>query len=259
MTVKHLDRGDGVGLLDRGDGVALAHAYAPGQAPTVVFLPGFASDMTGDKATAVATWCAERGLASLRLDYSGHGASGGAFEDGTIGSWTEDALFLIRTLTTGPVILVGSSMGGWIALLAALALGDRVTGLLGIAAAPDFTEDLMWAAFPEPTRQHILTHGELRRPSPYGGETIITRALIEEGRNHLLLRGKIPLRCPVRLLQGQQDADVPWQTALRIADALETPDVRVILVKDGDHRLSRCNDIGLLLGTLGSLLVQHGP
>jgi pimeloyl-ACP methyl ester carboxylesterase len=232
--------------LDRGDGTELAYVLTAGQAPTTVFLPGFMSDMTGDKACALEAFCLARGQAFLRLDYSGHGASGGEFEHGTIGRWTEDALFLIRRLTTGKLILVGSSMGGWIALLAALALRDRLAGLIGIAAAPDFTETLMWQAMTPPERTTLQRDGMLRVPSLYGGEQIITRRLIEEGREHLLLGGPIPLRCPVRLLHGQQDPDVPWETSMKLASALESTDVRTILIKDGDHRLSRKQDLRLL-------------
>jgi pimeloyl-ACP methyl ester carboxylesterase len=236
----------------------LAHAHTPGRAPTVVFLPGFMSDMTGDKAVAVEAWCRAYGQACLRLDYSGHGKSGGRFEDGTIGTWTNDALVLIDEAVRGEVLLVGSSMGGWIALLAALARPTRVAGLVGIAAAPDFTEDLMWAAFTEADRATLERDGMLRIPSGYGSEQIITRALIEDGRTRLLLRAPIPLTCPVRLLHGQQDPDVPWQTALRLAERLQSPDVQVTLIKDANHRLSRPQDIGLLCRTVARLLGQDG-
>jgi pimeloyl-ACP methyl ester carboxylesterase len=239
--------------LDRGDGVALAYAHTPGNAPCVVFLPGFMSDMTGDKALAVQAWCQAKGFGCLRLDYSGHGASGGAFTDGCIGTWTNDALFLIEHLTTGPLILVGSSMGGWIALNLALRLGARVAGLIGIAAAPDFIETLMWPAFTAAQRTTLMQAGELRLPSDYGGEQIITRRLIEDGRTHLRLTAPIPLQCPVRLLQGQRDPDVPWPTALRLAERLETGDVRVVLIKDGDHRLSRPQDIAVLCEMVGEM------
>ncbi len=212
------------------------------------------SDMTGDKAMAVEAWCAAAGRACLRLDYSGHGGSGGRFVDGHIGRWTEDALFLIDRFAAGPIVLVGSSMGGWIALNVALRRAEHVVGLVGIAAAPDFTETLMWPAFSAAQRETLLSVGELRIPSQYGGEQIITRDLIEDGRRHLLLNGSIGLRCPVRLLQGQRDPDVPWPTALRIAEHLESDDVRVIIIKDGDHRLSRPQDIDVLLGILSALM-----
>ena len=246
------------GTLDRGDGVALAWARVPGRAPTVVFLPGFRSDMTGAKALDVASWCEAAGQACLRLDYSGHGASGGTFTDGTIGVWTTDALHLIDTLTEGPLLLMGSSMGGWIMLLLALARPDRVIGLIGMAAAPDFTEDMMWQAMLPAERTRLMTEGVLHAPSEYGVDLPITRALIEDGRRHLVLGAPIKLACPVRLLQGQADPDVPWETALRLAARLEAEDVRVILIKDGDHRLSRPGDLLLLRETLAALLQERG-
>ena len=243
-------------MLDRGDGIALAYALSPGAVPTVVFLPGFMSDMTGEKALAVEAFCRARGQACLRLDYSGHGASGGAFEDGTIGRWCEDALFLIDTLTEGPLVVIGSSMGGWIALLVALARPARVVGLIGIAAAPDFTETLIWEAMAPPERAALLRDGVLRVPSAYGGEQIVTRALIEDGRTRLLLGAPIAIACPVRLLQGIDDPDVPWETACKLSAALVARDVRVSLIKDGDHRLSRPQDIALLCATLAALLAD---
>ena len=246
------------GRLDRGDGVELAWARQEGRGPTVVFLPGFRSDMTGDKATALAAFCAERGQAMLRFDYSGHGASGGRFEDGTIGRWTDDALAVIDRLTEGPLVLVGSSMGGWIALLAALARPDRVAALIGIAAAPDFTEALMWQAMTVEQRATLMRDGVLHAPSQYGEPYPITRALIEDGRTRLLLNAPIALDCPVRLLHGQDDPDVPWELALRIAERVTGRDVQVILVKDGDHRLSRPQDLALLRRTLAPFLGQDG-
>ena len=243
-----------IGRLDRGDGVELAFALLPGRAPTVVFLPGFRSDMNGDKATALAAFCAERGQACLRFDYSGHGASGGRFENGTIGQWADDALVLIDQQSDGPLLLVGSSMGGWIALLAALARKERVSGLVGIAAAPDFTETLMWQAMTFEQRRTLMDEGVLYAPSQYGEPYPITRGLIEDGRKHLLLEAPIPLDCPVRLLHGQSDPDVPWEIALRIAEQLSSEDVQVTLVKDGDHRLSRPQDLALLMRTLAALL-----
>lgn len=245
-------------LLDRGDGVRLAYTLTPGRSPAVVFLPGFRSDMTGDKATYLAGLCAERGQAMLRFDYSGHGASEGAFEQGTIGRWTEDALALIDRLTTGPVVLVGSSMGGWIALLCARARAERVAGLIGIAAAPDFTERLMWQSMSPAERAGLMRDGAMMVPSAWGGPFPITRGLIEDGRRHLLLDAAIPLACPVHLLHGQADASVPWETALRIAERLTGGDVRVTLVKDGDHRLSRPADLELLAQTVLSLVGQDG-
>ena len=246
------------GRLDRGDGVALAWARLPGRGPTVVFLPGFASDMSGGKATALAEACRRAGRALLRFDYSGHGASGGAFADGCIGRWRDDALTVIDRLTEGPLVLAGSSMGGWIALLAALARPGRIAALVGIAAAPDFTETLMWQAMAPPEQAALLRDGYLDVPSQYGPPTRITRMLIEDGRRHLLLGAPIPLTCPVRLLQGQRDPDVPWETALRLAERIAGDDVRVTLIKDGDHRLSRPEDLALLCRTVLPLGGEDG-
>jgi pimeloyl-ACP methyl ester carboxylesterase len=246
------------GRLDRGDGVELAWARLDGRSPTVVFLPGFRSDMTGDKATALAAFCAERGQAMIRFDYSGHGSSGGGFQDGTIGRWAEDALAVIDRLSEGKLILVGSSMGGWIALLAARARPGRVAALIGIAAAPDFTEALMWEAMTFEERANLMRDGVLHVPSQYGEPYPITRALIEDGRTHVLLDGPIAIDCPVRLLHGLRDADVPWEMALRIAEQVTSHDVEVALVKDGHHRLSRPHDLALLCRTLGPLLGQNG-
>jgi pimeloyl-ACP methyl ester carboxylesterase len=192
----------------------------------------------------------------LRLDYSGHGASGGTFTAGTIGTWAEDARRTIAAVTEGPLVLVGSSMGGWIALLTALAMPERVVGLVGIAAAPDFTEDLMWAAMAPREREKLLRDGVLLMPSQYGDPIPITSALIAEGRRHLLLGAEIALDCPVRLLHGQQDPDVPWERALRLVARLRGADVQVVLVKDGDHRLSRASDLSLLTRTVAGLIAQ---
>lgn len=247
-----------VGETDRGDGVALAWVRTPGRGPTTVFLPGFRSDMTGTKALLTEAFCVRHGMACLRLDYSGHGASGGAFTDGTIGRWTDDALLLIDRLTEGPLVLVGSSMGGWIALLVALARLERIAGLIGIAAAPDFTEELMWQAMMPDERARLERDGVLHLPSQYDDPTPVTSALIADGRTRLLLDRPVPLRCPVRLLHGQRDPDVPWQTALRLAERLQSEDVQATLIKDGDHRLSRPSDLALLRRTLGDLLLQDG-
>lgn len=244
------------GRLDRGDGVELAWKKLSGQSPSLVFLPGFGSDMTGDKASNLAEFCAERGQALLRFDYSGHGASGGKFEDGTIGRWAADALCAIDQLTSEPLVLVGSSMGGWIALLAALARKERIAALVGIAAAPDFTQALMWERFSFEQRATVMQSGRLLLASEYGGPSLITRALIEDGRDHLLLTAPIALDCPVRLLHGQADPDVPWEMALTIAEQITGGDVQVTLVKDGNHRLSRPQDLALLRRIVAPLLGQ---
>ena len=247
-----------VQFTERKDAARLAWTFTPGRSPTVLFLPGFRSDMTGAKALEVAAWCEGAGQACLRLDYSGHGRSGGAFTDGAIGVWTADALHLIDTLTEGPLLLMGSSMGGWIMLLLALARPHRVVGLIGIAAAPDFTEATMWQAMLPAERTRLMTEGILHAPSEYGVDLPITRTLIEDGRRHLLMGAPIKLACPVRLLQGQADPDVPWETALRLAARLDAEDIQVILIKDGDHRLSRPGDLRLLRETLAALLQQCG-
>lgn len=246
----------GAGILARGDGSSIAYHRTSGMAPTVVFFHGFHSDMNGGKVQALEAFCTARGNGFLRFDAFGHGQSSGKLEDGTIGRWTDDAIALLDALTDGPLVLVGSSFGGWIALLAALQRRDRVKGLMGIAAAPDFTEDLMWAQFTAEQRQTMLETGNVVLPNCYEPDNpwTVPRLLIEEARNHLLLRDAINLYCPVRLIQGQQDADVPWETAIRLADALATDDVEVHLIKDGDHRLSREQDLQRLYRMLGELL-----
>ncbi len=251
---------DTTGRLDRGDGIELAWARTQGadDQPTIVFLPGFRSDMAGSKATALATFARERGVSMLRFDYSGHGVSGGRFEDGTIGEWLRDTLTVIDRLTSGRLILVGSSMGGWIGLLTALARPDRIAALVGIAAAPDFTQRLMWDAMAPQERETLLRDGVLHVPSQYGDPTPITLKLIQDGANHHVLTGRIALTCPIRLLHGQADPDVPWELALTIAAQAESTDVEVILVKDGDHRLSRPRDLALLQRTVAALLGQDG-
>ncbi len=246
------------GRLDRGDGVELAWARLPGEGPTVVFLPGYNSDMAGSKATVLRDLCAARGWPMLRLDYSGHGESGGAFTDGTIGRWTADARRVIDRQTSGKLLLVGSSMGGWIALLLARIMTAPVVGLVGIAAAPDFTETMMWDTMMPAERVTMARLGYLDVPSEYGEPYRVTMGLIEDGRNHLVLGGPIPITCPVRLLQGQRDPDVPWETALRLAAALDSSDVEIRLIKDGDHRLSRPQDLAILAGTVATLLGKDG-
>ena len=252
------------GAIDRPGGHRLAYHATAGHAtfpdaPGVIFLGGFMSDMTGTKAMALEDHCRERGLAYLRFDYLGHGQSSGAFTDGTIGRWADDAIAVIDELTAGPQVLVGSSMGGWIMLLAALARPGRVVGLLGLAAAPDFTEALIWRDLDEDMRAALLDEGVINMPSDYDDTPYpITRALIEEGRDHLLLGGPIALGCPVRLLQGMADRDVPWKTALTLAEKLAGDDVEVTLIKGGDHRLSEPPDLARLGRTLDALIERIG-
>ena len=225
-------------FLATADDRRLAHFIQPGSGPGIVFCPGFKSDMGGTKALMLAEACAAEGRAYTRFDYTGHGASSGAFEDGTIGQWAQDTVDILDTLD-GPQVLVGSSMGGWIMLLAALARPRKVAGLVGVAAAPDFTEDLMWARFPAELKDKLRTDGRWDQPSPYDPEpTPITLKLIEEGRTHQLLKAPIRLDVPVRLIHGTADPDVPWQVSATLMEKLTSDDVTLTLIKDGDHRLS---------------------
>jgi pimeloyl-ACP methyl ester carboxylesterase len=225
------------------DGRRLAYRHVPGDAPGVLFCGGYTSDMTGTKATALEAFCREEGRAHTRFDYSGHGASSGEFADGTIGAWADDALAVLDRATDGPMIVVGSSMGGWIMLLVASARPERVQGLVGIAAAPDLTEDLLLPQATPEQRRALIEEGHWMQTSAYGEPYPVTSRLLEEARAHLVLRAPIPIRCPVHLLHGQRDADVPWQTALRLAERLESEDVTIELIKAGDHRLSSAPDL----------------
>ena len=240
--------------LRRTDRDTIAYRATAGKSPGVMFLGGFMSDMTGTKAVALEAHCRRVGRACVRFDYSGHGASGGAFPDGTIGWWRDDALAVLDDIARGPQILVGSSMGGWQMLLAALARPARVAGLVGVAASPDFTEDLMWERFDDETRATLAREGLMERPSGHGEAPYpITMRLIEEARDHLLLRGPISVQCPLHLLQGMRDEDVPWRTALRIGEAIESETVTIELIKDGDHRLSREPDIARLCAAVETM------
>ena len=243
------------GSLTRDDGATIAYHASPGASPGVVFLTGYRSDMTGGKALHLEAFCRRRGVAFLRFDYFGHGASSGDFTDGTVGRWTDDAVAVLDALTSGPQVLVGSSMGGWIMLLAALARRARVAGLLGIAAAPDFTEDLIESALSADQKAALMRDGVVHLAGDHAPEpTPVTKALIEDGRRHLVLGEPIPLDVPVRLVHGMKDADVPWQTSLRIARAVASEDVEITLVKDGGHRLSEAGEKELLCGILEALL-----
>jgi pimeloyl-ACP methyl ester carboxylesterase len=231
-------------FLELPPGGRLAYRHLAGGVPGVLFCGGFTSDMTGTKAMALERFCMAEGRAFTRFDYRGHGASSGRFEDGTIGGWTEDTLAIVDRVTEEPLIVVGSSMGGWIVLLTALARSERVRGLVGIAAAPDFTEDLLLAEATPEQRRALAEKGFWMQPSAYGDQPHpVTRALIENGRRHLLLRAPIAVRCPVHLLHGMADADVPWRTSLRLVERLEAEDVTLELIKAGDHRLSSEGDI----------------
>lgn len=229
----------------------LAYHLTQGNGPTIVFLPGYASDMTGSKALALESWARQSGRAFLRFDYGGCGASEGAFEEQSLADWRDDALAMIDHAVEGPVVLVGSSMGGWIMLLAALARSERVAALVGIAAAPDFTD---WG-FSQEEKLYILQHGRLERPNPYGPQpTVYTRRFWQAGEANRLMHGAIALDMPVRLLHGQRDPDVPWAQSVRLAELIRGDNVQVTLVRDGDHRLSRDADIGLLIRTVEGVL-----
>ena len=230
-----------------------------GSAPGLFWLGGFNSDMRGTKAIALDAWAAERNRACVRFDYSGHGESGGAFVDGTIGRWLEETVAVFERFCAGPQVVIGSSMGGWMALLLAREMAQRpagrasLAGLVLIAPAPDFTEELMWKGFSPEARHQIETNGVWLRPSAYGEPYPITRALIEEGRNHLLLGGSIDVGCPVRILQGAQDPDVPWQHAFALAHRLPADDVVLTMIQDGDHRLSRPQDIARIIAAVAEI------
>lgn len=231
-----------------------------GSTPGLVWLGGFNSDMKGTKALALDAWAAEHGRACVRFDYSGHGESGGKFVDGTISRWLEESIAVFERFCRGPQVVIGSSMGGWMALLLARAMAKRsgnasLAGLVLIAPAADFTEELMWKGFSPEIRQEIESKGVWMRPSAYGDGSPypITRALIEDGRNHLLLGGSIEVGCPVRILQGAKDPDVPWQHAFALAHRLPADDVVLTMVQDGDHRLSRPQDIARIIAAVAEI------
>jgi pimeloyl-ACP methyl ester carboxylesterase len=241
--------------LELPDGRRIAYRLSPGRGPGVVFLGGFRSDMTGTKAQFLEAWARAQGRGFVRFDYTGHGASSGDFRSSGIGDWARDARDAILRLTQGPQVLVGSSMGGWIALLFARRAPARVAGLIGIAAAPDFTEDSMWAGFDARQRAELETKGEVRLPSEYDEEPYpITRHLIEDGRRNMVLREPLVLPFPVRLLHGTADLDVPVEVALRLMGHAEGPDVRLTLVKAADHRFSAPENLDLLARTLEEIL-----
>lgn len=238
----------------REGGQTIAYLKRGGKRPGVLWLGGFHSDMMGTKAQALDEWAQARERAYLRFDYSGHGASSGAFRDGTIGLWRDDAADVLDRLCEGPQILVGSSMGGWIALLLARANPAKVAGLLLIAPAPDFTEKLMWAEMSEDVRRTIMEKGEWKRPSAYGDDPYpITRALIEDGRRNLVLDAPIPVPCPVHIIQGMKDPDVPWRHALKLVERL-SGNPMLTLIKEGDHRLSTPEDLARITVALDALI-----
>jgi pimeloyl-ACP methyl ester carboxylesterase len=238
-------------FLETPGGDRLAYRHRPGRGPTIVFLPGYMSDMDGSKAVALDAWAAANGRAMLRLDYSGCGRSGGDFEAGTLDHWRDDALAVIDAVTSGPLLLVGSSMGGWLMLLVALARPERVAALIGIAAAPDFTE---WG-YTDAKKRQLAEEGRVAIPSVYGGPPYVTTAgFWRSGTANQLLGGEIAIDCPVRLIHGQSDNDVPFAISIELAARLRTRDVETLLVKDGDHRLSRPQDIAKLIAITERLL-----
>jgi pimeloyl-ACP methyl ester carboxylesterase len=244
--------------LLREDGETIAYLRREGKRPQVLWLGGFKSDMGGTKAQRLDAWAKDRGQAYLRFDYFGHGSSSGAFRDGTISRWRDDALAVLDRLCDGPQILVGSSMGAWIALLVARLRPERIAGLLLIAPAPDFTEKLIWARLSPDARREIMEKGEWQRPSAYeDGPYPITRGLIEDGRRNLVLKAPIALDCPVRILQGMRDPDVPWQHAMELLACLSGNPV-ITLVKNGDHRLSTREDLRRMEHALEGLLGELG-
>ena len=249
-------------FIEVGEGSAgrrIAVRARAGGTPGLFWLSGFNSDMRGTKAVALDAWAAGQGRACVRFDYSGHGESGGALTDGTIGRWLEESVAVFEQFCAGPQVVIGSSMGGWMALLLARELAKHgarrasLAGLVLIAPAADFTETLMWSGFPADVKQQIETKGVWLRPSQYGEPYPITRALIEEGRNHLLLGSAIDVGCPVRILQGAQDPDVPWQHAFALAQRLPREDVVLTVIQDGDHRLSRPQDIARIIAAVAEI------
>lgn len=236
--------------LDRPDSTRLAHVRREGAGPGVVWLGGFKSDMDGGKALALDAACAEAGRAFVRFDYFAHGRSDGDWNEATIGRWRDDSLAVIDELTEGPQVLVGSSMGGWMALLAALARPDRVKALVLIAPAPDFTEALFWRGVPMHVREAIETEGYWDAPSPYGEPVRYTRRLVEEGRSWLILDEGVAFAGPVRILQGWRDTDVPWSHAVKLYEALASEEVELTLIKNGDHRLSEPDDLARMIAAV---------
>lgn len=244
-------------FLSLNDGRKLAYNISEGALPGVVFCGGFKSDMTGSKALMLESYCQKRGQRFVRFDYTGHGQSSGKFEDGTIGAWKNDALTILDQVAPGENVIVGSSMGGWIMLLVALARKHRIKGLVGIASAPDFTEDLIWAQMDTSHRTEMERNGVIYLPSCYGQEPYpITRQLIEEARQHLLLRDCIDLPVPVRLLHGTKDEDVPWQVSEKLISSITSPDAVLRLIKDAGHRLSEPDQLEMLCEALEEVLIR---
>ena len=245
-------------LLSRPDGATIAYEEVEGTSPGVVFLHGLMSDRGGNKARALEAHCTTRGYGFVRFDMFGHGDSSGRFEDGGVSRWTEDAIAVLDHLTTGPQIVVGSSMGGWVMVRTVLARPDRVAGMLGIAPAPDFTEDQMWRGFSDAQRMKLMSDGILEIPSDYGdGPYRISRHLIEDGRKNLVLTADIPITCPVRFIHGQRDTAVPWERSLMLAERITGKDVEIHLIKDGDHRLSLPHELARICAGVDELMDRY--
>ncbi|MEM9577049.1 MAG: alpha/beta hydrolase [Pseudomonadota bacterium] len=239
-------------------GRQLAYHLTAGTGPTVVFLGGLKSDMEGTKAVHLEAWAKQSGRAFLRFDYSGHGQSSGRFEDGCIGDWAEDTRAIVTALTDGPIVPVGSSMGGWQALLLARSLPDRIAGMVTIAAAPDFTEDGYWENFTDDQKEQLEETGQVALPSDYMEPYIITKRMIEDGREQLVLRSPLALNFPVRCLQGTADTAVSTETAVRLLEHATSPDMRLMLVKDADHRFSDGPCLGLIEAAVEEVLARAG-
>ncbi|MCF3973919.1 alpha/beta fold hydrolase [Paracoccus salsus] len=244
-----------IDYLTTTEGRRIAYCRSAGQGPGIVFLGGFKSDMAGTKASYLQDWAQTQGRAFLRFDYSGHGESSGSFAEGCIGDWVQDARAVIEALTTGPQVLVGSSMGGWIALLLARAIPQRVAAMVTVAAAPDFTEQGYWAGFDAAQRDLLMRQGRIELPSDYDDQPyVITRHLIEDGRNQLVMTQPLPLPFPVRMLQGTADADVPMDWALRLLKHADGSDIRLTLVKNADHRFSTPECLSLIGEAIADVL-----
>jgi pimeloyl-ACP methyl ester carboxylesterase len=238
----------------KSDNKKLGYVKTEGRSPGVIFIHGFRSDMSGEKALALEAFCKARGQQFIRFDCTGHGASSGEFADGTISSWKDDLLDILKRITDTPQVLVGSSMGGWLALLAALEMPEKVSGIIGIAAAPDFTERMVLERMTEEQCEELYKNGVIHVPSDMGGTYPITLKLIGDGQKHLLLHDAIDIDCPVHLLQGMKDDVVPWEIALGINEKLKSKDVKCTLIEDGDHRLSTPENIAAITRTLDKML-----
>ena len=247
-------------ILQRQDGATIAYYKSAGRSPGVVFVHGLMSNMTGEKAVCLERWCNKEERAFVRFDCFGHGLSSGNFYNGTVGRWVDDTVAVLETLTDGPQVLVGSSIGGWIALLAALRWPARIAGFVGIAVAVDCTEEVMWRGLSHTQREELMRCHVISVPNPNNGDSYyISQALIEDGRRHLLLKGNIGVTCPIRLIHGLEDREIPWQIALRLQEKMASANVVITLVKDGNHRLSRPQDLERLIKVVADLIdtVEH--